>query len=359
VTAALERRAFHEFVAAHHRFLLTTHLNPDGDGLGSELAVAQWLRGMGKTARALNDSLVPAAYLFLTREETFEAFEPALAERRFGECDAVIVLDTSNRQRVGRLAPFLDRFPLPIAVVDHHVSHAGFGKVNVIEPEASSTGEIVYDLIRESGATITPGMAEALYVALMTDTGSFRYSNTDSHAHRMAADLLSHGLDPQKIHAQVHSHASAGRLRFFGEVLSKLELLENGRLVVMEASPEQFQVHGLSGSDTEGLVDMPRSIAGVDVVALFSEVEPGKVKVSLRSTGRIAIDQVCARLGGGGHPHAAGVLLRGTRAEARARVLPDLAQRLAAPASDPGSDGPPGAGRPARVPAERSTQETA
>jgi hypothetical protein len=112
----------------------------------------------------------------------------------------------------------------------------------------------------------------------MTDTGSFRYSNTDSHAHRMAADLLSHGLDPQKIHAQVHSHASAGRLRFFGEVLSKLELLENGRLVVMEASPEQFQVHGLSGSDTEGLVDMPRSIAGVDVVALFSEVEPGKVK---------------------------------------------------------------------------------
>jgi phosphoesterase RecJ-like protein len=356
VTAALERRAFHEFVAAHGRFLLTTHLNPDGDGLGSEVAVAQWLRGMGKSARTLNDSLVPAAYLFLTREETLEAFEPALAERRFAESEAVIVLDTSNRQRIGRLAPYLDRFPLPIAVVDHHVSHAGFGKVNVIEPEASSTGEIVYDLIRESGTAITPTMAEALYVALMTDTGSFRYSNTDSHAHRMAADLLSHGLDPQKIHAQVHSHASAGRLRFFGEVLSRLELLEDGRLVVMEASPEQFQVHGLTGSDTEGLVDMPRSIAGVDVVALFSEVEPGKVKVSLRSTGRIAIDQVCARLGGGGHPHAAGVLLRGTRAEARARVLPDLAQRLAAP--DGAVSAADDAARPARVPADRSQQET-
>jgi bifunctional oligoribonuclease and PAP phosphatase NrnA len=359
VKSALDRRAFHEFVAAHRRFLLTTHINPDGDGLGSEVAVAQWLRSMGKTARMLNDSLVPTAYLFLTRGETFEAFEPELAESRFGESDAVIVLDTSNRQRLGRLGLILDRLKLPVAVVDHHVTHAGFGKVNVIEPEASSTGEIVYDLIRESGAEITPGIAEALYVALMTDTGSFRYSNTDSHAHRMAADLLSHGLDPQKIHAQVNSHASAGRLRFFGEVLSRLELLENGRLVVLEASPEQFQVHGLSGSDTEGLVDMPRSISGVDVVALFSEVEPGKVKVSLRSTGRIAIDQVCARLGGGGHPHAAGVLLRGTRAEARARVLPDLAQRLAAPDGAPPSlDDEPGADRPARVPADRSRQET-
>ena len=334
-----ERRAFHDFVAAHRKFLLTTHVNPDGDGLGSEVAVALWLRGLGKSAHALNDSLVPAAYLFLTRETTLEAFEPELAERRLAECDAVIVLDTSNRQRVGRVAPLLDRFPLAVAVVDHHVSHAGFGQVNVIEPEASSTGEIVYDLIRESGAALTPSIAEALYVALMTDTGSFRYSNTDSHAHRMAAELLGHGLDPQRIHAQVHAHASAGRLRFFGEVLSGLELVDDGRLAVMEASPEQFQRHGLTGADTEGLVDMPRNIAGVDVVALFSEVEPGKVKVSLRSTGRIAIDAVCSRLGGGGHPHAAGVLLRGTRAEARARILPDLSLRLAAPDGAPAADG--------------------
>ena len=355
--AAAARRALHEFVAAHQRFLLTTHINPDGDGLGSEVAVAEWLRAMGKSARVLNDSLVPAAFLFLAQAETIEAFELALAERRLGECDAVIVLDTSNRQRLGRVAPVLERFPVPIAVVDHHVSHVdGFGVVNVIEPRASSTGEIVYDLIREwdelqgrpAGASITPLIAEALYIALMTDTGSFRYSNTDSHAHSMAADLLAHGLDPQKLHAQVHSHASAGRLRFFGEVLSGLELLDEGRLVVLEAAPEQFQRHGLSGSDTEGLVDMPRSIAGVDVVALFSEVEPGKVKVSLRSTGRIAIDQVCGRLGGGGHPHAAGVLLRGTRAEARARILPELERRIVSPegVAEPGAPSHHDAGGP-------------
>jgi phosphoesterase RecJ-like protein len=169
-----------------------------------------------------------------------------------------------------------------------------------------------------------------LYVALMTDTGSFKYSNTDTHAHRMAADLLSFGLDPQAIHARVHSHASAGRMRFFGEVLSRLELICDGKVVVLEATPEHFERHGLIGADTDGLVDLPRTIAGVEAVALFSEVEPGKVKVSLRSTGRVAIDQVATRLGGGGHPHAAGVLLRGTRGEARARILPELERLVGA-----------------------------
>jgi phosphoesterase RecJ-like protein len=325
-----EREAFHGFVKAHRRFLLTTHINPDGDGIGSEIALAEWLTAAGKSVAILNDSVVPAGFLFLARRRAIEVFEPELAEQRFDEADALVVLDTSNKQRVGRLAPLLDRHLIPIAVVDHHVSHVnGFGQVNVIEPEASSTGEIVYDLIRESGGAITLDIAEALYVALMTDTGSFRYSNTDSHAHRMAAELLALGVDPQKIHGQVHSLASAGRLKFFGEVLSGLEMLGEGRLAVLEARPEQFLRHGLVGADTEGLVDMPRSIAGVDVVALFSEVEPGKVKVSLRSTGRVAIDQIATRHGGGGHPHAAGVLLRGSHADARARILPEISRVLA------------------------------
>ena len=334
-----QRAAFHEFVARHRHFLLTTHINPDGDGLGSEVALALWLRGQGKAVHVLNDSVVPAAFVFLTQDQPMDVFESELAEERFTAADALIVLDTSNRQRIGRLGPLLDRHAIPIAVVDHHVSHAnGFGHVNVIEPEASATGEILFDLIREAGSTLTPAIGEALYVALMTDTGSFRFSNTDSHAHRMAAELLGLGLDPQRLHAQVHSHASAARLRFFGEVLARLEMLDEGRIVVLEASPEQFQRHGLQGSDTDGLVDMPRNIAGVDVVALFSEVEPGKVKVSLRSTGRVAIDQICTRYGGGGHPHAAGVLLRGSREEARGRILPELTRLIeAAPPAGLGS----------------------
>ncbi len=339
MTSTPERQAFHAFVAKHRRFLLTTHINPDGDGLGSEVAMSLWLRAQGKQVQVLNDSVVPAAFTFLTREQPLEVFEPALAEERFAGADALIVLDTSNRQRIGRLAPLLDRHAIALAVVDHHVTHQhGFGEVDVIEPEASSTGEIVFDLVREAGGTLTLPMAEALYVALMTDTGSFRFSNTDSHAHRMAAELLAVGVDPQRMHSMVHSHASAGRLRFFGEVLAAIELLADGRIVVLEAAPEQFQRHGLVGADTEGLVDMPRNIAGVDVVALFSEVEPGRVKVSLRSTGRVSIDQVCARLGGGGHPHAAGVLLRSSRREAREAILPAVVDLLGAAAARAGGE---------------------
>ncbi len=324
--ASRDRAALHEFVARHSNFLLTTHLNPDGDGIGSEVAMALWLRARGKHARVLNDSVLPHPFAFLVHDVTMESWESELAERRFDEADALVVLDTGNRQRIGRLAELIDRHAIAVAVIDHHVSHQGFGQVNVIEPGASATGEIVYDLIREGGDAITVPMAEALYVALMTDTGGFRYSNTDSDAHRMAAELLGYGLDPQRLFAQVHAQASAGRLRFFGEVLSALELLDDGRVAVLEAAPEQFQKHALTGADTEGLVDMPRSVAGVEVVVLFSEIEPGKVKVSMRSTGRVAIDRVASRLGGGGHPHAAGVLIKSTRPEARARILPELSR---------------------------------
>ena len=327
-----DHRAFHDFVARHQRFLLTTHINPDGDGLGSEVALVRWLEARGKQARILNDAIVPSHYQFLVGGVTIESWAQELAETRFNEADAFIVLDTSNRQRIGRVSQTHERSTIATAVVDHHVSHAhGFGQVNVIEPEAAATGEILYDLFVEAGHPYSREVAEALYVAVMTDTGSFRYSNTDSHVHRMAAELLTHGLDPQRLHAQVHTHASANRFRFFGEVLSGLQTDADGRLVILEANADQFQRHGLVGADTDGLVDMPRTIAGVDAVVLFSEVEIGKVKVSLRSTGRVAIDQVASRLGGGGHLYAAGVLLRSSLEQARERILPELRRILLAP----------------------------
>ncbi|NOT34144.1 MAG: bifunctional oligoribonuclease/PAP phosphatase NrnA [Candidatus Eisenbacteria bacterium] len=330
VAASPERAALHAFLEKHQRFLLTTHINPDGDGIGSEVALARWLIDRGREVKILNDSVLPAHFTFLTDGLTVETWESELAERRFAEADAFVVLDTSNRQRIGRLSASLDRAMVPIAIIDHHVSHAhGFGQVNVIEAGAAATGEIIYDLIGEAGGTITPAIAEGLYVALMTDTGSFKYSNTDSHAHRMAAELLSHGLDPQRLHALVHTHASAGRLRFFGETLARLELASRGQLAILVATPEQFQRHGLAGADTDGLVDLPRTIAGVEAVVLFSEVEVGKVKVSMRSTGRVAVDQIASRHGGGGHLHAAGVLMRGTIEQARDRVQPELERVIA------------------------------
>lgn len=326
--ATPDRAALHAFLERHRSFLLTTHVNPDGDAIGSEVAFARWLRERGKQVRILNDSPTPAAFGWLVADEPVETWEEALCEQRFAEADALVVLDTSNRQRIGRLAKHLDLHAIAIAIVDHHVTHDGFGQVNVVEPELASTASLVFELMREAGATLDLVAAEALYVGLFTDTGNFRYSNTDARAHRMAAALVEAGVDPSDVTSRVHATAPAGRLRFFGEALAALQMLEGGRLAVVEATPEQFERHGLVGADTEGLVDMPRAIAGVEVVALFSEVEPGKVKVSLRSTGNVTIDQVCARWGGGGHPHAAGVQMRGSREDVKAKILPDIVRLL-------------------------------
>jgi len=327
--ASPERAALHQFLARHQRFLLSTHVNPDGDAIGSEVAFARMLRALGKSVRVLNDSPTPRAFEWLAAEGPVEVFSEELAETRFAEADALVVIDTGNRHRIGRLSEPLGRHAIAVAVVDHHVTHDGFGQVNVIEPACAAAAVLVYELMREAGVPIDAVAAMALYVGLATDTGNFRYSNTDARALRMAADLVELGVDPSDVTVRVHQSAPPGRLRFFGEALAALEMRHGGQLVVLEVSPEQFQRHGLGGPDTEGLVDMPRAIEGVEAVALFSEVEPGRVKVSLRSTGRVNVDGVCARLGGGGHPHAAGVMLRGTREQARARVLPDLERLLA------------------------------
>ena len=327
--ATPERAALHQFIARHQRFLLTSHVNPDGDAIGSEIAFAGLLRALGKQVRVLNDSPTPRAFEWLRLAGPVEHYTEELAETRFAEADALVVLDTGNKQRIGRLANHLDRHAIAIAIVDHHVTHDGFGQVNVIEPACAATAVLVHELMREAGVVVPPLAAEALYVGLVTDTGHFRYSNTDARALRMAADLVEAGVDAAEVAARVSQTASPGRLRFFGEALAALEMRQGGQLVVIEVSPEQFQRHGLMGADTEGLVDMPRAIEGVEAVALFSEVEPGKVKVSLRSTGRVIIDGVCARWGGGGHAHAAGVQMRGTREQARERILPELERLLA------------------------------
>lgn len=330
VPASAARTELHRLIARHQRFLLTTHVNPDGDAIGSEVAFAHLLRSLGKQVRILNDSPTPRAFTWLDPAGVIETYTEELAETRFTEAEALVVLDTSNRQRIGRLSAHLDRHLVSVAIVDHHVTHDGFGQVNVIEPDCAATAVLVHELLAEAGVAPDAHAADALFVGLATDTGHFRYSNTDARALRMAADLVEGGVDAAEVSARVHQSAPAGRLRFFGEALATLEMREGGRLVVVEVGPEHFERHGLVGADTEGLVDLPRAIEGVEVVALFSEVDPGKVKVSLRSTGRVTIDGVCARLGGGGHAHAAGVQLRGTRAQARERILPELERLIEA-----------------------------
>jgi phosphoesterase RecJ-like protein len=313
-----------KLIVGKQRFVLTTHMNPDGDGLGSEVALALHLASRGKDVTVLNDGAVPPNFDFLARLFPMEPFDETWAREVMDAADAVILLDTAVRPRLGRVAPLLSRDGLEIVILDHHLGEPKFGTLAIVVPQACAAGELVYDFVRRQPGGITRPIAEALYTALVTDTGSFRFSNTDPEAHAMAAHLVAAGASPEPLHAVIYQHRHAGRVRFQGDVWSRLSLTEDGRVAWMEVDRATMHKFGVDSTDTEGLVDFPRNIRGVEAVALLSETTNGELKVSLRSTGRVNVERVAASFGGGGHRAAAGATIAGPLAAGRERVVAAL-----------------------------------
>lgn len=325
---------FEAFLDRHESFVLTTHVNPDGDGLGSEVALALYLKGRGKRVTILNDGSLPFNYDFLAEHHPIETYDAARAAAVFAETKALVILDTSTVSRLGRLRPHLEADGLEVAVVDHHLGEVTFASVAIVEKRAAATGELLYDFLRRHPEAWTPAMAEAAYVALLTDTGSFRFSNTDSEAFAMAAHLVALGVEPEKVYARVFRHRHAGRLRFVGTLLRDLQMNPEETIAWLEVRHADMEAFGIKNEDLEGVVDYPRALPGIHVVALFTETGNGKVKVSLRSDGSVNVMELAGRFGGGGHRVASGALVSGTLPEVRARILDAVTGALAA-----GTDG--------------------
>ncbi len=322
--------AFDALVATKRDFVLTTHVNPDGDGLGSEVALALWLRALGKNATILNDGPIPDNFEYLAEHVPVETFTTQRAEEVFATAEVLVVLDMQNEERLGRLRPYLARPGLTVAILDHHVGTPAFGTVHVVLPEKAATGELIYDLIRRTPGALTRPMADALYTALVTDTGSFRHSNTDPDVHSMAAALLALGVESAVIQSFIHRHRHMDRLRFVGHLLTNLKTSDDGSVAWFEVTPELFARYDVDGTDTEGLVDFPRTVPGVEAVMLLTDLGDGRVKASLRSSGRIDVQGVARQFGGGGHRFAAGATLEGPLDAASGRLRAALAEAVAA-----------------------------
>lgn len=327
--ALADWKPLEKLIAAKQRFVLTTHMNPDGDGLGSEVGLALYLQSQGKDVTVLNDGAVPPNFEFLARLFPMQPFDETWAREVVDGAEVVILLDTAVRPRLGRVAPLLSREGLEIVILDHHLGEPKFGSLAIVVPGACAAGELVYDFVRRQPGGITEPIAAALYTALVTDTGSFRFANTDPEAHAMAAHLVSAGAAPETLHAVIYQHRHAGRVRFQGHVWSCLQLTDDGRVAWMEVDRATMHHYGVDSGDTEGLVDFPRNIQGVEAVALVSETASGECKVSLRSTGRVNVEQVAAKFGGGGHRAAAGATLPGPLATGRERVVTALREAVA------------------------------
>ncbi|HEX8907068.1 MAG TPA: bifunctional oligoribonuclease/PAP phosphatase NrnA [Longimicrobiaceae bacterium] len=293
------------------RVVLTTHVNADGDGCGSEAAAAAWLEESGVEATIVNPTEFPQTFRFLLhRQDVVAELGSAEADAAIDAADLFLVLDTAEPQRVGDLAPRLPRDRT--LVVDHHpAGREVVGDTAVQDPSAAATGEMVYDLIRVTGDEVPAAAALGAYVAIVSDTGSFRYSNTTPRAHAVAADLLGRGIDPEVVYRRLFATAPLRRLELLREALSTLRFDEEVGLAWMIVTRETADRLSADGEDFDGLIEHARSIAGTEVALLFRETEDGKTKISFRSNGHADVNRLARKFGGGGHVKAAGALVDG------------------------------------------------
>jgi len=301
----------------HQTFLVLTHYRPDGDAIGSQLAVALLLNQLGKQVSLWNDDAVPAKFRFLPHSHLVTP--PPDAARDF---DGVIALDTSTWERVGTAAQRIGQRKTLINV-DHHVSNEKFADINWVVPDAPATGLLVFELIQRGGFTLTAEIATCLYAAIATDTGNFTYTNTTPGALRAAAELVEAGVNVGELCRHIYESYPYNRVRLLQMTLADLTLTDHNRIAYYWVTNEMFQRSGAKREDTEGLIDYARSIDGVLVAVLFEELpEPGKFRMSLRSKHpKLDVNSIARRFGGGGHREAAGARLSGNPKQIEAKVI--------------------------------------
>lgn len=303
-TTASDLTAVADAIRDHERFVITTHENPDGDALGSLLAAKLALDQLGKdTVMVLHgDSPLPGEYAFMPLVELRRRWPDDVAER------VLLALDCANESRIAD-PEVLGRVPLSIDV-DHHHDNSRFGQINLIVPDASSTGEVLSDLFAELGVELTPDIAEALYIALVTDTGRFQYTNTTPKAFRLAADLVVAGADVHRIFQGVYESVEFAKLKLLARALERAQVYEGGRIVVSYLLRTDFAEVGAAEPYSEGIIDFLRAVEGADMAVLIREppqqTGPPR-RVSLRaSIDELDVSAIARKSGGGGHRQAAG-----------------------------------------------------
>jgi phosphoesterase RecJ-like protein len=315
-------RRIAEEIRGGRSFLISTHQNPEGDAIGSVLALGLALKSLGKDAFILTQDPVPEVLAFLPGAR--EIIHQAPVNRRL---DIALAVDCGDRPRLGEEFSKV-RGIGKIINIDHHVSNSFYGDLNLVDPGASSAAEIIYDLIRALPAPFTREVAENIYTGLLTDTGSFHYSNTSPKAFSVARACLLAGVDPWEVSQKVYDSQPLPRLRLLPRVLDTLELLEDGRVSSVVMTQEMLKEAGATVAMTEDFISFPRSIQGVEVALLFREVTSRKYRVSMRSRGAVDVARIAGLFQGGGHRAASGCTVEGSLSEVKNQVLEGVREVL-------------------------------
>lgn len=315
---------------ASRRAVLTTHLNADGDGAGSQAAISSWMRANGAEAWIVNPTTFPSNLRFLVEDEDWIVNAGSRKARELCDtADLAVVLDTGEVPRIGRVQGMIRE--LTTVVIDHHPpgDHA-IGGISLRDPGACATGELVYDVIQAADGPWPEAVADGIYVAIMTDTGGFRFDNSTPGCHRVAAEVIEKGAHPEAMHERVYGRAPLKRYELLKHALETLEHEADTGISWMVIPKEPYEDLGVTAEDLEGIVDIPRSIEGTEVGLLFRDTADGDVKVSFRSNGEVDVNRLARSFEGGGHVKASGAVLAGPMDRAIERVLDVTRQAVVA-----------------------------
>jgi phosphoesterase RecJ-like protein len=313
-----------EILNAHQSFIILSHIRPDGDAIGSQLALGFALMALGKSVRLINEDGLPENLAFMKGSDRIETppTEPL-------DVEVAIALDTATKPRLGDNALHAASKAKLWLNIDHHISNPKYGDLNLIDATSPATGQILYDLITELGLPMTPESRDAIYVAVSTDTGSFQYPSTTAKTYEMAADLIRKGLNVGEINSKTYDDSPYRRLELMRALLNTLERSDDGIVANWELHDQTRIDLDLRPEDSEGLIDVIRAIRGVQIAVFFEELPDGKIRVSMRSKDkRIDVCQIGMLFGGGGHALAAGIRMPGPLKDAKALVLEAITKRV-------------------------------
>lgn len=315
---AIERLA-REFRAGRS-VAISTHINADGDGCGSETALARLLESRGMKPKIVNPTPWPETFRFLLGTDVID--ESAKGPAALREIDLLIVVDIADVKRLGALADTVRSLKVPKIVIDHHIPSEEPPSQNMLaDITACATGELVYDIATVLGIEITPEIAGGLYVAMLTDTGGFRFANTSARCLAVAGQLLAHGVEPEEMYRRLYASLPIGRLHLLRDALGTLEVDPAYGISWISVAAGAAEEYGLKSEDLEGIAEHPRSVGGTRLAVFFRDLGHGKIKVSFRSTGKVNVNDFARQFGGGGHARAAGALIPGTLDEVRHNVI--------------------------------------
>jgi phosphoesterase RecJ-like protein len=319
-TATTPVRQIRDEIMRRQRFLLTSHARPDGDSIGSQLAMAFALDALGKQVRIVNADPAPEHYQDFPGMDRIEIASSASAD-----VDAVIVMECSDLSRAG-VAGLDGHF---VVNIDHHAGNRMYGAVNWHDVSAAACGEMVFDLIRELGVPLSVEIATHIYLAILTDTGSFHHSNITPRTFDICRQTVEAGVNPAAMARRVFDSNSFGKLKLIGALLDSMELLDAGRLAVLYMDDAMLDACGCTNNDTEGLINLPLTAREIQAVVFFKVGPNGEVRVSMRSKYDVDVRQVAGVFGGGGHKNAAGFTVTGSLADVRPRILDLLVKAVA------------------------------